>query len=371
MPKNYKIVAGTSEAGGGECLLPVIKYLLKKHYRVTTIAGVNAVKVYKNAEYNTDIEINSSNCYEAVGKVLDRVKPDVILSGLVGSKENIDYSLIRLAKEKNIPVLAILDSWMNYRKRLYDPLTRKELGLLPDMIAVMDEIALQEIIKEGISEDHCAVTGHPKYDLLRGIQKDRRNKVLREKILKKYKIQPKDFIIFYCAEPITGFYPDKFFGYNEQDVINILFAGIEKLSRQLPCSLIFKEHPIGRSLNAAIEKTDYGFIYTDDADVNELLRIADVVAGISSTILIFAAAIGIPVLIVQPNLIKERDMNILTRAGYFSPIGTERAFYNGLQKAYGLKRNSKLARIPNWLKLDGKVSRRIENLIKDLIKKDK
>jgi hypothetical protein len=368
MHQPYKILAGTSEAGGAECLLPVVHHLLSRNYDVQLIAGTNAEKIFQRG--GIVAKTITKDIPELTEEMLNLVKPDAVLTGILGAKDNTDYSLIRSAKRQHIPVLSILDSWMNYGDRVHDPVTGDRHGLLPTMIAVMDKIALKEALFEGIPANSCVITGHPKFDVLHEIKIKKHDSSLRATLLDKYHIPPDNFIIVFFSQPISQYYPSKYLGYNEEDVFLILFSAFEDLKREIPCTLVFKEHPRGTSLSPRIKRPARDFIYLTEADADELIILADAIAGISSTLLVFAAAAGIHVFSIQPNLREGKDLNVLTRSGYHKPFGSSVDLYSALVKITQSGKEKGPANMPDWLISDGAVCRRIEMLLRNLIERN-
>jgi RimJ/RimL family protein N-acetyltransferase len=364
MKKKFKLLAGTSEAGGADCLFPVLELLKKEKTQLFTVVGRNSAVVFAHKRFKPDYELRESDCFNSCRILFDKFKPDIALTGLLGEKTNIDYSLIRLAKEKGVPVLSILDSWMNYSDRINDPATNNRLGLLPDKIAVMDKIALDEMVNEGIPRTSCFITGHPRFDSLNEIRKKRQKKSLRESLRRKYGIKTDEITILFYAHPVNKFYPDKILGYDERDVFPIFFKAVDKLRQELPVKVIFKEHPRGRADFIASKRIP-GVTFLDKANTDELLIISDFAVSMTSTMLVFSAALGIPVFSLQPNLKWGKDLNILTRRGGFPVINSVEQLYLCFLK--GISANFK-CNPPDWFLLDGNVCKRIYNLVSGSVK---
>jgi len=367
MRRQIRIFAGSSEAGGAECLHPVILRLRQNHYHVYVIAGDNANHVFQNRGFSPDKKANHTECAQLTREVIDQFKPDAILSGILGSKDNIDYSLIRLAHERQIPVLSILDSWMNYGDRVFDPVTGKRNGLLPTRIAVMDAFALKEMTAEGIPPEACVITGHPKFDTLQAVLDRRQNSVEKKSVLSRFDLSSDQPIIVFYSQPLSKYYPSKYFGYDEQDAIDLLFTAFERIHKAVSATLIFKEHPRYPSLSGTVKAPQHNFIYETAADSDDLLVIADVIVSMSSTMLVFAAALGIPIINLQPNLRRDRDPNIMTRSGYCNPVTSLEVLCQEFHRLLFAADSSSLSQVPSWLNADGKVSERIENLLNNLI----
>jgi hypothetical protein len=368
MSPRYKVLAGSSEVGGAECLIPLIEKLRAKGYQVVSVAGQNAGKVFR--KYGTAPEYSAetaAECYDVAARAVGCVKPDAIVTGLLGYKDNIDYSLIRIAKEQHIPVMSILDSWMNYGDRVSDPKSDDKYGFLPDCIAVMDEFALQEAIADGIPESHCIVTGHTKSNQFAKIGLKRSDIECKRKILGRLNISDEKSVIVFFSQSLSECYPPKYFGYDIDDVLGILLPAFQRIREETGAVLIFKEHPRRKSICPDALSGVSGAILAYDEGADDLLVIADAVAGISSTLLVYSVALGIPTISIQPNLIAGRDANVLTRSKFMSPADSVAAVYDGFVKALAAKRSHEKPLVPGWLKLDPSACDRVERQINRLI----
>ena len=89
------------------------------------------------------------------------------VAGLVFStpsrEDPVSLCWARSARRGGVPVLFLLDNWMNYRRRLeMDGLP----ALIPDRYAVMDALAREEAVADGIPPEVIRVTGQPALALL-------------------------------------------------------------------------------------------------------------------------------------------------------------------------------------------------------------
>jgi len=87
------------------------------------------------------------------------------------------------------------------------------------------------------------VTGHPKFDQLLKLKKEKKDLKKRELLLAKYGIRHSGPVIVFYSHPVRSFYPDKVLGYDETDVFPVLFNAVERLREDMRVNLVFKEHP--------------------------------------------------------------------------------------------------------------------------------
>jgi hypothetical protein len=63
------------------------------------------------------------------------------------------------AQARGTPLLHLLDNWSSYSARLRRPSGGAQI--LPDIYAVMDQLAYDEAVADGVPEDLLVITGHP------------------------------------------------------------------------------------------------------------------------------------------------------------------------------------------------------------------
>jgi hypothetical protein len=296
-------------------------------------------------------------------RVLGAHGPGAVLTGLVGDKHNLDYSLIRAARRSGVPVLSILDSWMNYSDRLRDrPGGTLSPDITPDRIAVMDESALADMVAEGVPAPLCKVTGHPKFDVLpepRGPTPSFRGR---------FGIAPEETVVTFFSHSTAQFYSKEQLGYVESDAIQILFAGVRMLMHETPIFLLFKEHPRAPTRGLDLLEPPPRFQWLDESDADELMVCSDIVASMASTMLVFAAGLGIPVISIQPNLRPGEDRCVLTRRGLLAPAGTVEEFAARFRDAvFGIRRGSR-GQVPTWRLQGISASGRVADIVDTLLK---
>ena len=251
----------------------------------------------------------------AVTGIVRRFEPGVVVTGTVGPVgSGLDYRLIRAARRLNVPTLGILDAWMNYSSRFADPATGAKLAYLPDVLAVMDEGTIDEMAAEGIPRGRLRVTGHPflrvlyeKADGLDQVSQRRRS----------LGVSPDDRLLVFFSEPLRWLsrhseYEDHGSGYDELDAYRIVCDAVGRLPGDNV--LVVREHPRRASLpRAQAHRGNVRVIRQSRLDPVGLIIAADVVVGMSSTLLVYAYLMGRKVVVVQPGLDSRSDRNMLTR----------------------------------------------------------
>jgi len=90
-----------------------------------------------------------------VGAILDKVETSAILCSAGGHA--LEHAVIDGARARAIPTVQFIDTWYNYRRRLEK---NGQLNL-PGKIAVIDDVAVQEAVAEGLPEERLTCLGHP------------------------------------------------------------------------------------------------------------------------------------------------------------------------------------------------------------------
>lgn len=333
-----KIMLLARDPGGANTIIPLVEPLRERDYQVHLYGKDAALNRYRRLGLKgQDIaeilpEINTSSWED----FLYRQCPDFIITGTSGDDFSERY-LWEAARSVGIKSFAILDQWINYGIR-FSNLTLKEQeqyrqnklhAYLPDYILVMDEIARQEMISEGIDAQRVKISGQPYFDLIVSA----RNSFSVEQILKLKRelcVELDELIITFISEPISLDYAGSngklYWGFDEKSICYMLLHTLDKVLEQSSqrVKLIIKQHP-------REDQNNYSFLdnrvnnehicikVIKDMDSWSLLRASDLVCGMSSMLLLEAIILGCPVLSIQIGLNRASPL-ILAQRGILSPI---------------------------------------------------
>ena len=319
MSRPLRILAGTGQPGGATCLFPVINELRRRDGMEVKLLGQDAacgVFCRYRVEHCHFSSVASDTDGQSMLDLIHSYRPNLVLTGIVGPTDTgLDYRLIRAARRERLPIVSVLEAWMNYASRFADSGTGQPLAYLGDVVAVMDEGTAHEMRLEGIPDEHIRVTGHPFLSVLSNSTDNVRR---REEIRTALGIGANEMFVIFFSEPLSwlasqpgyGRHP----GYTEFDAFDIILQAISNYSDSTV--LAVKEHPRRSSLPLR-EGLPKKVTLVDhlDSDPMELIAAADAVSGMSSTLLVYAFLMGKPTLVVQPNLVQSADRNVLTRRG--------------------------------------------------------
>ncbi|MBE0468771.1 MAG: hypothetical protein IBX55_04585, partial [Methyloprofundus sp.] len=216
-------------------------------------------------------------------------------------QSSLEWDAIKLAKLRQIEVVAFLDHWVNYQERF----ERDGITHLPDQLWVADVDA------EVVARSCMIFSGIP-------------IKVVDNPYLQEVKLQIKALensvkkksdqaVILFVSENISGHallkYGDKnFFGYTEFDALDLLLKNLPIASSKTVEKLIIRAHPS----DGAGKYNDYQNTFPELIQISQKTTLledifqADIVAGCESMALVVALAANKKVISCIPADIKIR-----------------------------------------------------------------
>jgi len=222
--------------------------------------------------------------------------------------DHLPLSLARAARQRGIPVVCVLDNWMNYRIRL-----EMDGGapLVPDLYAVMDDKARDEALAEGVPPSCLRVTGHPGLAGLAGeiaaAGPDWRREVRARLGLGGGGRE----LIAFIGEPVardqgTGPGTPGWRGYTERDALALLCRELQPHAGTLDVAIVPHPRDDPVALNDLWRQCrgKLGGGLAVDVSGRQAVLAADRVAGMASILLYEAWLQGKPVLSLQPGLVR-------------------------------------------------------------------
>jgi hypothetical protein len=215
--------------------------------------------------------------------------------------------IARQARACGLPVICVLDNWMNYRKRLE---TDGQPMLVPDVYTVMDELALAEAVADGVPPECLRVVGQPALSNLADDYLACPVAAARDEALHRsgWGVPGKKLVVF-ISEPAEkdqgadGHNP-QFRGYTEKTVLALLARCLQPFREQVQVGLVPHPREDAAALLAHWEKCrdrlQGGRLAVETG--RKAVFIADGVCGMASLLLYEALLLGKPVLDLQPGL---------------------------------------------------------------------
>ena len=332
MKKNFKIIAACQDAGGCNAVYPVVKKLRREGHSIRLYASLYGAKILRRKEaVFSELSVCNFNC---AGDILDREKGDLVLLG-TSMGFSLEDVFVEECRKRNIPSVAIFDSWINYSVRFCAAADKRDLRYLPDYICVSDDFVREEMKKEGIPAHKIIVTGNPYFDgLLKETEKY--SSGARKDFLAKLGNHFDPLIVTFLSQGIDRLFGASvkdpgFLGFTQFDALKLLITGLEKFYGNKNVILVIRPHPkedISTYRNFEKKQGNIRIIVDNNDDARKILAISDIVAGMFSIMLVEAYILGKKILSIQPCLLGENPfilsrMNIVKNAGNLEELGEQ------------------------------------------------
>lgn len=295
------LVAG-GDVGGVRALIPVLKFLETKD--VSFIVLSHGFLSNSSPKHWVKVSININD--------LESRAKEIFLSENIGLylfstsvKDTAALCLARVAKSCHIPVICLLDGWMNYHRRL--KIDSKQT-LLPDVYAVMDNFAKKEAIADGIPDRIIRIVGQPALESL-AVEVLKR----KEKDILTYKQQlglnSSKKLVLFVSEPVefdNGIDEKSptFRGYTEKSVLQRFCLELQQFHKEIYVILLPHPRENKESLFQIWDKF-HGKLTGEMLCLKngrDALLISDGVAGMASILLYEAWLIGKKIVSLQPGV---------------------------------------------------------------------
>jgi len=294
------LAAVSGDIGGARAILPVLEYMYnhKQEFKIVDhgilakLSDVNWPRISIPEATKSRPGLFSEN----------KVKALIFTTSV---KDTFPLKLARAASSQGIPVLCLLDNWMNYRHRLE---IDGEPALIPDVYMVMDDLAKAEAIGEGVPESVLRVVGQPALGSLAD-EYQRWKKQNRAKYFESAGLDITKKLIVFISEPVSndqGSGPEnpQYRGYTEKTVLKQFCAELQPFAADY--QLCIAPHPRDdiAELNILWERCREemtGRLLLLKSG-RQAVFLADGVAGMASVLLYEAWLMSRPVISLQPGL---------------------------------------------------------------------
>lgn len=293
-----RILAIAGDPGGAAALAPVLSVLTNSgQYEVAPCAYAQASSLWQSIGL-------ASGPVDALPERL--ALADLLLTSTSVNGENVEQRALVLARNQGIPSLTLLDFWSNYRLRFTDA---KGQWILPDRIAIMDDLARNEMVAEGFPSERLVVTGQPAFDrlaLARNAFTPQRRQALRSEM----GVGETGYLVLFISQPFADIYGSQAaarttLGFDEYAVLEHCVQVLSQLARQHRSSLTLAIRPHPRESADKFQNIQEGGFRTAICNTPDQLEAAlgaDLILGMNSVLLHEATLMGCPVVSVQPGL---------------------------------------------------------------------
>lgn len=298
MNAHYTCLVAAGDVGGSRAILPALHELVGRGERIAILSHGSLGK-----EVPDDWPRVSPEQALAWGKAGS-------YSAFVLGTSVADQLPLRLAREAQalrLPVVCVLDNWMNYRRRLE---ADGHPMLIPDTYAVMDELARAEAIEDGIPSSCLRVVGQPALSSLRSEYLICPREALRREVLGRSGWGASDRkLLAFISEPAEadqGAHEGNpsFRGYTEKTVLELLAKCLQPYASRVQVGLVPHPREDAAGLLAVWDRCRGNLIggRMPVKTGREATFIADGICGMASLLLYEGLLLGKPVLSLQPGL---------------------------------------------------------------------
>ena len=328
-----KILIFSADPGGAECLIPVIREL-PEDIEPVVMSKNTACRIFE--KYSAPfLRVNDMKFHDIEAK-LDDYAIDAVLTSAssLPEKDMTEKLLWRWAGKKMIPSVAVLDQWQNYADRFSGVDEAERLTYLPDMIAIMDELAKREMKDAGFPEERLCVTGQPALENFVKLA-EQAKRPDKENRLKKSK---EDMIITFFSQPMRALHGDGI-GYNEKMVLDDILSVAAVLQEEwkktikVLCKLHPKDEMDDLKFKSHGSSVKPQFV-RDEYSNPELIVSSDIVIGMASIMLIHSVIAGIPTICYEPSVEKRSSRCMPVRIGAIPHVVTKNSLTELIKKLY-------------------------------------
>jgi hypothetical protein len=251
---------------------------------------------------------------------LKNYRPDFLITG-TSCNDFTERYLWKESRDLGIKSMAILDLWISYGVRFSRfgtkdlHLFKKNCEYLPDYVCVMDEIAKEDMINDGVPENIILPFGNPHFEYIN-------LKALESNAIAK-KEKSKDQVITFASQPFDDIFRRNSEIIALEDLIKI-FASCTDVTIKI------RKHP--KEPADKFKKYLTHNIMIDDSDsLTSSLAQSDIIISVNSMLLIEAMFFHKKILSYQPKAVDMNDF-ILTRNKTLPFITNTHDFKNYLLK---------------------------------------
>jgi hypothetical protein len=261
-----------------------------------------------------------------MGTAAEAIQREAPWAVLIGTSENLDtaaFDLIKAARVAGLPSIAGVDNAANadfrFRGHGDDPLAHA-----PDFLLLSDDLARRNYAALGFTPDRIVVCGHPYFDAVREagflLAKEGRG-VLRSRLFPDAGSRP---VVVFLGEISSGLNPGQFTKSTDytlhgrgQSVVRTEIVIEEFLDAAATMKrrpyLVLRPHPKNTDAELGSYYSEFDKISRSGGSLGSVFA-ADLVVGMSTSLLVEASLLGRPTLSIVPRL-REREWLPTTAAG--------------------------------------------------------
>jgi len=315
------IVAVAHDAGGARGLLPVVAELKAQGLFVIGLAAGPAVSLWSaDSNFSQVLAVADDSAEAVVVRILKDSHCRVLLSA-AGLYNQIEHTARLVARAEHIPIVALLDSWFNYRERFERNLNGALSFSPPDKICAIDTLTQQEMQRAGFND--VILTGHPDMErTIRQLRQQAPEKTLQWRVQER--ISPESLLITFFSDPFfngpnRAFYSGPgaimktdgtgLYGYTVEDVLPVFLRELDNALAQVggKAELVIRPHPsehdeVLQTILAQAKLQHLRARITRNGSSLDWITASDAVVGMMTIALLQGALAGKPSISLEPGL---------------------------------------------------------------------
>lgn len=292
------IVVVCGDPGGANAVAPVIELLRTENRLSVHALAYRQARVLWADRGLAHEEIPESATQDFIVRQLRQLNARLVLTGTSINQFEFEKQFIAAARSLQIPSISVLDFWSNYAQRFSDE--NGGLVYLPEYIAVMDQLARDEMIAERIDPSRIVITGHPALDCLAkfrmAFEPQQRRSTRRE-----LGVDEGDWLVLYASQP-----PSFVDGADEEGVppwldrqraVKALIGAMEALSKEYEKKtvLLIRPHPRENiDVYQGVTSELVQIVHRHGGEPHALMMSADAVVGMNTMFLVESAYLNCP-----------------------------------------------------------------------------
>lgn len=337
-----KLLLAFQQVGGANALLPAIEEWGCRYEVIVTGRDLVCDNLRKRGipvSYYHELG-TAQDTITADPAWFENLAPDMVITDTIDLARTPGGRACRdfwsLARDHGLPSTAYVDCWWGYDKRFRFP-NENTSPILPDQIALIDDLARNDIIAAGFPEDLVVVLGSPKFEGLSQLARIREERKKQLRVM--FGADEEKMLLVFVSQPLEKtFGPDNRYGFTERTTLLSVLAAIEKyppaLMKMLKLTVLLHPEENMDVLGGVVEEKAKIL----DIDIRkeqapyDLIMAADLVIGMSSILLVEAAIMKVPVLSVQLDS-KEEEILITNLTGATLSINNSQQLSGELHRA--------------------------------------
>ncbi len=324
-----RVLAFVEDPGAANGVVGLADALAKHDLELVVVATGAAAPFLRDKGVAFEAPPEGANAADAL---LDRASPRAVLVGTSENPDTLGLALVDRTRARGIATAGFVDASTNSSYR-FRGTTTDPLAHCPDLVLVPDTFTRAAFLELGLAADRIVVTGHPHYDKVldarEALEREGQDVVRRRAFPD---APPGKRIVMFAAEVNTGFEPEQYQRTSEYTlhgrgtlhgrthvVLEELVDAVKSLS---DVHLVLRLHP--KNTRAELEPLASEMDAVSSGGLSlEAAFAADLVTGMTTTLLVEAALLGRPTLSIVPRP-REKEWLASARAGV-TPCATTRA----------------------------------------------